>query len=492
MSAPPKFQPASKPRNENQRLAALQRYRLLDTAPEASFDRITSLASRLLEVPIALVTLIDAERQWFKSCVGIPLGETSRDTSFCAHAVLMASPFVVEDATLDARFAGNPFVLGPPYVRFYAGAQLTTPDGYALGTLCVIDTKPRRIGQREIDVLSDLARLVVDLIEARLAYHGRHLFEQVAELSPHLIYVFDLETRNNVYGNRELWRVLGNAGETAGSQLLETVIHPDDMPNIVAHMAAWRDLAEGERHELVYRVRNDAGDYRWFHTHETVFERDADGQPKQILGIASDVTSLKQAEQRLSELATTDDLTGLPNARALRQRLAQLVSEGERGRKFAVVVADIDHFKKVNDGHGHKMGDEVLAAIARTLRQSVRGVDFVARYGGEEFVILLSDVDEELACMLAEAMRRAVAAVERPLRVTCSFGVCASTSHVGSDADALVRAADAALYRAKSDGRDRVVGYGEIARVAADSSLRSSLDERKAERRAPDPRSARR
>src|SRR5206468_1389908 len=131
---------------------------------------ITALAARLLSAPIALVSLVDQERQWFKSCVGLDFNQTPRALSFCAHAILSDDVFVVPDAALDPRFAGNPLVTGPPHIRFYAGAQLKTPDGFNLGTLCVIDTAPRQgLAGDERLLLTGLAALAVDELELRRA-----------------------------------------------------------------------------------------------------------------------------------------------------------------------------------------------------------------------------------------------------------------------------------------------------------------------------------
>jgi GAF domain-containing protein len=131
------------PPNENERLAALFRYTILDTPDEPAFDRLTALAARLFKAPVALVTLIDEKRQWFKSCVGTSISETSREVSFCAHAILDDDVTVVPDATADPRFSDNPFVTGPPGVRFYAGAPLKVSEVYNLGTLCILDTVAR-------------------------------------------------------------------------------------------------------------------------------------------------------------------------------------------------------------------------------------------------------------------------------------------------------------------------------------------------------------
>ncbi len=146
--------------DEPQRVAALQQLNLLDTEPEERFDRITRLASALFDAPISLVTLVDAEHQWFKSCVGTCEQKSNRDVSFCAHAILNKDPLVVPDALLDDRFADNPVVTGPPHVRFYAGCPLYLPNGYCMGTLCVIDVRARQLSARQLQLLRDLAAVV--------------------------------------------------------------------------------------------------------------------------------------------------------------------------------------------------------------------------------------------------------------------------------------------------------------------------------------------
>ena len=160
-----------KPSQESARLAALHEYRLLDTSPEAAFDDITQLAARLCDVPIALVSLVDIDRQWFKSRVGLDSTQTAREMAFCAHTILENKPLVVTDATLDARFADNPLVTGDPGIRFYAGAPLVTPSGFALGALCVIDVQPRELGAAQLSALQGLARAVTAQMELRRVSH---------------------------------------------------------------------------------------------------------------------------------------------------------------------------------------------------------------------------------------------------------------------------------------------------------------------------------
>lgn len=157
--------------NEAKRLAALRRYRILDTEPERAFDDLALLASQICGTPMALITLVDADRQWFKARVGLDLVETERSISFCSHAIEQTELFVVPDTTRDVRFRDNPFVVAPAGIRFYAGAPLVTDDGLALGTLCVIDRVPRTLTGEQRQALEALKRQVVAQLELRRNLH---------------------------------------------------------------------------------------------------------------------------------------------------------------------------------------------------------------------------------------------------------------------------------------------------------------------------------
>ncbi|MBT8444044.1 MAG: sensor domain-containing diguanylate cyclase [Gammaproteobacteria bacterium] len=162
------------PEHDADRVTALQKTGLLDTAPEERFDRYTRLVQRLFDAPIALVSLVDESRQWFKSRQGLDATETPRDVSFCGHAIQDDDVFVVNDALEDERFADNPLVIGAPGVRFYAGCPLINEDGYRLGTICVIDTKSRELNDRDTQTLADIAALVA----------GEMTTQQLATMDP--------------------------------------------------------------------------------------------------------------------------------------------------------------------------------------------------------------------------------------------------------------------------------------------------------------------
>jgi len=162
---------------ESVRLKALYRYHIVDTNPEQAYDDITTIAAQITDSPIALLSLVDRDRQWFKSKFGLEVSETPREFSFCSHAILTPDKtMMVEDALRDHRFMNNPLVTGDPKIRFYCGAPLVTPDNQALGTLCVIDRVPKSLTSKQQEALAALSRQVVHLFELR------HLREKFAEL----------------------------------------------------------------------------------------------------------------------------------------------------------------------------------------------------------------------------------------------------------------------------------------------------------------------
>jgi GAF domain-containing protein len=155
------------PKNEKKRIQVLWQYDVLDTVPEAMFDDLTELAACICGTPIALISLVDEDRQWFKSKLGLTVKETARDVSFCAHAILRQGLFIVPDATQDKRFKDNPLVTGRHKIRFYAAAPLATDAGHALGTLCVMDRKPRLLRPDQKRALQILARHIMTQLEMR-------------------------------------------------------------------------------------------------------------------------------------------------------------------------------------------------------------------------------------------------------------------------------------------------------------------------------------
>jgi len=165
------MQKPSIPLNEKERLAALREYHILDSEAEKEFEELSLLASEICQTPISMVTLIDETRQWFKAGVNLPVNEISRDIAFCSHAIIHPfEPFIIPDMRKDKRFSDHPLVTGEPHVVFYTGIPLTNPDGYALGTLCVMDNKPKKLSENQIRSLQILAKQIIQLMELRKAH----------------------------------------------------------------------------------------------------------------------------------------------------------------------------------------------------------------------------------------------------------------------------------------------------------------------------------
>ncbi|MDH3645467.1 MAG: sensor domain-containing diguanylate cyclase [Gammaproteobacteria bacterium] len=232
------------PHDEEARVAALESTGTLDSAAEERFDRYTRLSCRMFNVPIALVSLVDRNRQWFKSKQGVDVCETSRDVSFCGHAILGDEVFIVENALNDDRFCDNPLVTEDPNIRFYAGCPLKSPDGYRLGTLCIIDSEPRQMAEDDLQALRDIAAMVSsELAALRLAtideltgLSNRRAFNMIADQSLHLcqrnnrnaaLLMLDLDGFKQI--NDQLGHAAGDKALVEFSQLLSSSFRESDV-----------------------------------------------------------------------------------------------------------------------------------------------------------------------------------------------------------------------------------------------------------------------
>ena len=280
---------------------------MLDTPTEERFDRVAELAAYLFDVPIALISLVDADRQWFKACIGIDQRETDRSVSFCAHAIQVDEPMVVEDATEDARFADNPLVTGDPGIRFYAGAPLITPDGYALGTLCVIDTEPRQPDAEQLAHLEHLAEVVIGELELRreVAEHrtaeaqraeSEQRYRDVIRAAGEYVWEIDIDGVYT-YITKQAEAVKGYSHDELIGRTPLAFMPQEDVPPTLRVLSEAR--ASGEPFTLVHRNITPEGAVRWERV-SGVPVRD-DGQLVGFRGTGLDITERKEAEQALAE-----------------------------------------------------------------------------------------------------------------------------------------------------------------------------------------------
>ncbi len=281
-----------KPPNESGRLQALRQLNLLDTATEERFDRITRLAQRLFEVPFALVSLIDANRQWFKSCQGLNASETPRAVSFCGHAILSDEPFYIPNALEDPRFSDNPLVTGEPFIQSYLGYPLKAPSGDRIGTLCVIDIKPRDYRDADIRALIDLGALV----EAELT--RQHLFQARTRILHHELtlkalkkIVGGIQYRCAINPPHEIESISGEVEALIGQPatlLIESpthwakqVVHPDDLHEV---LQAYQEASKDQPTLIRYRVKNKDEQYIQVTDH-FIYVLDERESPTSILGV---------------------------------------------------------------------------------------------------------------------------------------------------------------------------------------------------------------
>ncbi len=297
----------STPNYEYSRLNALQNLNMLDTLPEERFDRITRLAQRIFQVPIVLVSLVDTNRQWFKSCIGLNVTETSREVSFCGHAILSNDTFIIPDALEDVRFYDNPLVTGDPHIRFYAGQPLHGPDGFRVGTLCLIDTHPQTLNPEDLKYLKDLAIMVENELSnlefnraVQALYDSELRFRKLAQSSPDYIFLFDLTAPDKgkvLYFNRETF--FGHPpDDILDSSLSQKRIHPADLETVLKYR---NEARQGKTRDVEYRILNSAGKWEWVESRQSVFETDSNGKPTQLLVTFNHISQRKEAERALQD-----------------------------------------------------------------------------------------------------------------------------------------------------------------------------------------------
>lgn len=463
--------------HESDRLAYLNRIDILDTETEQIYDDFVKLAAAIAQAPVAMLSLVDKDRQWFKSSIGIDFDSTDRDISFCTHTILQDDPMQVSDATKDPRFANSPLVTGNEKFHFYLGVPVLV-EGLPMGSLCVIDHTPRTLEPHQISALETLARQLSACLDARLAQKRQEetaqrlqmaettlqmaknrferLFHNMAVASyttDHEGVIFEFNKQAEVLFGREAYDVMGKTD-------FELLLPEDERENAVSTLER---VAQGESfHNQERRIVRPDGTKLWalFNVHPATGPH---GEVTGGINVYIDIAARKQMEfelaevnHQLTDLANTDGLTQVANRRFILERLNKLFAT--RPEDTSVILLDIDHFKAYNDSFGHPAGDEVLHKVGTMLKAACRESDHVGRYGGEEFIIVLARTNTARAFEVAERIRKTIESVSWPHRqVTASLGL-ATYDTTTPTPEKLISKADVRLYAAKSSGRNKVVG----------------------------------
>jgi PAS domain S-box-containing protein len=288
--------------NEQERLRALVSYEILDTPPEGPFEHIVQMASQACEAPIALITLVDKDRQWFKASVGVSRRETPLSESICSHAILHQELFVVPDASVDSRFINNPLVQGREHVRFYAGAVLKTPDGLPLGTVSVLDHRPRTLSEQQAFTLNALAVQVMTQLELRRALKAKSESEKryrfLADKVPQIVWTAKPDGNLDYYNQR--WFDYAGTNFQQMEELGWTFfVHPDDLPNAAR---VWQHALEtGNDYEVEFRLKRASdANYRW-HLVRAFPMKGEDGDVIQWVGTCTDIDDQLKANELLEK-----------------------------------------------------------------------------------------------------------------------------------------------------------------------------------------------
>lgn len=486
---------------ERKRLEALHHLKILDTPNEDAYDTITKAVKQMFDVPIALISLTDADRQWFKSNQGMGFSQADRSISFTPHAILKNDFFIVPDAQKDERFAKSPLVTGEPGIRFYASYPLHSKDGYCLGALCIIDTKPRNMTRAKLEQLKNFAQLIEKefftkrLVNSHLKEIAKiqELYIRNADKNKLFNYILKvlLESTNSEYGF-----IGGVQIDNNGNKYLKTYA----ITNI-----AWdketRDFYTLNAPEGLEFTRLDTLFGYTVKTGELVISNNpssdsrASGLPKghpelksylgapiygqagmiAMYGIANRpggydmqvVENLKTITNTMTaiiestrnfavidEMAKKDPLTPTYNRHHFRTKIESHI-EQDTATPFCLMMMDFDEFKTINDYYGHLVGDQLLIEFSKRIKPLLEDNDFIARIGGDEFTLVLHHINSsqkaaKFAEKLTKISQKPYLIESKKIFCSISIGVVFYPS-TGKTFGDLMRRADFALYRAKTN-----------------------------------------
>ena len=463
------------PDNEPERLAELRKMAILGLPAEQEFHQLASLAAAMLGTPMAFLSFIDEETQWLKVRVGLELTETPREHAFCNHTILGQDVLVVEDATKDLRFHHNPFVVNDPKIRFYAGVPVASDNGFNVGSLCVIDSMPKRITVEQQAALKSLGSLASSLLARRRA--GLRASELAEELeqsrtllqvkSEQLHQTTQLLAKASEVAKLGAWELDASSKRLLWSDFmydLHELEHgvPVGLEDLLrfypeqqrrAKSLLRRYLTRNEPFTFEGEMRTAKGNRRWVRVNAEIEVKD--GHIRHF-GTKQDITEERAALEALRRVSDTDALTSLANRRSLLRHLGTIL---RRSQPLALFLMDLDGFKDINDVHGHAAGDHCLKMMARRLQAVAQDGQFLARLGGDEFALAASAPHE--AEKASEFADHILAAIARPVRwngtnlqFSASIGIALSRPSQTLSSSELLAQADLALYHSKSLGRN--------------------------------------
>ena len=480
---------------EEERIARLLGFDILDTAKDPLLDRLTQMASQITGTPVSLLTFIDRDRQWIKAKYGTEMEQTSRESSFCSHTILNKNddPLVVTDAEKDPRFATNPFVKGDPHIRFYAGIPLQAGDGLAIGSLCVIDTKPRTLTEEQIKELKSLAAIAMDYIDvhrsnrqlSNLLLREKEVYNNLLRTTSDMAVeaptfddalhsLIDHLDPNLGYLSCRIRNM--QTGGTTGIIYNPMLPKDPELPMLWIQLDSIAHSPTGEhpktdfistgalRPEFSYLVVPVRIRDRLVAVIELIYpdHRKMDPRIREVFDImASNLGIVAERELvnvDLQRQASHDALTGAANRTVFISQLERSIAEADSlNPTTALLYIDLDGFKEVNDNFGHQTGDRILVEVTKRLKEICRGEDLLGRLSGDEFVLLIHGISDKNSLeLLLKRIQRHLAMPfmlgDLEIRIGTSIGCSLLDSNEISTTE-LIRRSEEAMYLVKTGER---------------------------------------